>query len=76
MLRSMRSCMQVGLVSQEPTMFALSIRENIMMGKPGATESEVRAAAGAANATIFIDRLPNGLDTQVGNFPFHSHFCT
>jgi ATP-binding cassette, subfamily B (MDR/TAP), member 1 len=58
--------MQVGLVSQEPTLFATSIRENIAMGRPGATEQDVRAVAAAASALSFIDRLPAGLDTEVG----------
>ena len=57
---------QVGLVSQEPTLFALSIKENIKYGKEGATDAEVEAAAKAANAHNFISALPDGYDTQVG----------
>ena len=53
-------------MSQEPTLFATTVLENIAMGKPGATEEEVRAAAVAANAHIFIDRLPEGYATHVG----------
>ncbi|KAF8691347.1 hypothetical protein HU200_040478 [Digitaria exilis] len=57
---------QMGLVSQEPALFATSIRENILFGKEGATEEEVVAAAKAANAHNFILELPQGYDTQVG----------
>ncbi|OQU84543.1 hypothetical protein SORBI_3004G073600 [Sorghum bicolor] len=57
---------QMGLVSQEPALFATSIRENILFGKEDATEEEVVAAAKAANAHNFISQLPQGYDTQVG----------
>ncbi|KAF8691470.1 hypothetical protein HU200_040614 [Digitaria exilis] len=57
---------QMGLVSQEPALFAMSIRENILFGKEDATEEEVVAAAKAANAHDFISQLPQGYDTQVG----------
>ncbi|XP_066320143.1 putative multidrug resistance protein [Miscanthus floridulus] len=57
---------QMGLVSQEPALFATSIRENILLGKEDATEEEVVAAAKAANAHSFIAQLPQGYDTQVG----------
>mmetsp|Transcript_13373 Transcript_13373/g.23679 ORF Transcript_13373/g.23679 Transcript_13373/m.23679 type:complete len:1466 (-) Transcript_13373:839-5236(-) len=63
-LRWMRNI--IGLVSQEPTLFATTVYENIAMGKPGATREEVLAAAHAANAFVFIDRLPEKFDTQVG----------
>ena len=63
-LRWLRS--QIGLVSQEPTLFATSIRENIAFGKPGATEEEIESAARAANAHSFISRLPAGYNTHVG----------
>ena len=56
---------QMGLVSQEPSLFATSIRENILLGKEDATEEEVVAAAKAANAHSFIAQLPQGYDTQV-----------
>ncbi|CAN6237389.1 unnamed protein product [Urochloa humidicola] len=58
--------MQIGLVSQEPALFATSIRENILFGKEEATEDEVITAAKAANAHSFISQLPQGYDTQVG----------
>ncbi|KAJ9525246.1 hypothetical protein QJQ45_020777 [Haematococcus lacustris] len=57
---------QVGLVSQEPTLFATTIFANIAMGKEGATEAEVQAAAEAANAHTFISHQPKGYQTQVG----------
>ena len=57
---------QIGLVSQEPTLFATSIRENILFGKPDATEDEIVAAAKSANAHRFISALPDGYDTHVG----------
>ncbi|TVU43153.1 hypothetical protein EJB05_09596, partial [Eragrostis curvula] len=56
---------QIGLVSQEPTLFAMSIRENILFGKEDATTEEVIAAAKAANAHNFISQLPQGYETQV-----------
>lgn len=56
----------IGLVSQEPVLFALSIRENIAYGKSGATLEEIRMAAELANVANFIDKLPQGLDTMVG----------
>ena len=59
---------QVGLVSQEPTLFATSIRENILMGREGATEKEMQRAAEAANAHLFISKLPEGYRTQVRGF--------
>uniref|UniRef100_A0A0D9YNI3 ABC transmembrane type-1 domain-containing protein n=1 Tax=Oryza glumipatula TaxID=40148 RepID=A0A0D9YNI3_9ORYZ len=55
---------QMGLVSQEPALFATSIRENILFGKEEATAEEVVAAAKAANAHNFISQLPQGYDTQ------------
>eukprot|EP00388_Colpodella_angusta_P003891 GDKJ01013363.1.p1 GENE.GDKJ01013363.1~~GDKJ01013363.1.p1 ORF type:complete len:661 (+),score=123.41 GDKJ01013363.1:1-1983(+) len=56
----------VGIVAQEPKLFACSIKENITMGKPDATEVEVVAAAKAANAHDFIMQFPNGYETDVG----------
>ncbi|GIL45935.1 hypothetical protein Vafri_3054 [Volvox africanus] len=57
---------QVGLVSQEPTLFATTIFENIAIGLPGASAEQVEAAARAANAHTFINNLPQGYETQVG----------
>ena len=57
---------RIGLVSQEPVIFAASAAENIAYGKPGASEAEIRAAADAAYATEFIDRLPDGFQSFLG----------
>ncbi|KAK6928923.1 ABC transporter type 1, transmembrane domain [Dillenia turbinata] len=57
---------QIGLVAQEPILFATTIRENIAYGKEGATDEEIRKAVELANAAKFIDKLPKGLDTMVG----------
>jgi ATP-binding cassette, subfamily B, bacterial len=56
----------VGLVSQESFLFNGSVRENLRMGKSDATDDELLRAAEAANARIFIDRMPQGLDSVVG----------
>ncbi|XP_047308241.1 ABC transporter B family member 4-like [Impatiens glandulifera] len=57
---------RIGLVSQEPILFTSSIRDNIAYGKENATVEEIKAAAELANAAKFIDKLPQGLDTMVG----------
>ncbi|XP_039141978.1 putative multidrug resistance protein [Dioscorea cayenensis subsp. rotundata] len=57
---------QMGLVSQEPALFATSIKENILFGKEDASMDEVVAAAKASNAHNFISQLPQGYDTHVG----------
>lgn len=57
---------QIAYVPQEALLFHRSIRENIAYGRPDATEEQVRTAAAQANALEFIDRLPQGLDTMVG----------
>lgn len=49
---------KIGLVSQEPVLFASSIKDNIAYGKDGATIEEIRAATELANAAKFIDKLP------------------
>lgn len=56
---------QIGMVGQEPVLFATSILENVMMGKENATTKEAVAACIAANAHNFISDLPYGYDTQV-----------
>ncbi|MET1028540.1 MAG: ABC transporter transmembrane domain-containing protein [Dongiaceae bacterium] len=56
----------IGLVPQEPVIFGMSAWENIRYGRPGASDAEVRAAADAAYATEFLDRLPQGFDTHLG----------
>ncbi|VAH78656.1 unnamed protein product [Triticum turgidum subsp. durum] len=57
---------KIGLVSQEPLLFMTSIKYNITYGKEGATIEEIKRAAELANAANFIDKLPNGYDTMVG----------
>ena len=57
---------QVGLVLQEPFLFPFTIAENIAYGRPGATRQEIEAAARAANAHEFIERLDEGYDTVIG----------
>ncbi|HJP80944.1 MAG TPA: ABC transporter ATP-binding protein [Candidatus Saccharimonadales bacterium] len=57
---------QVAYVPQEPMLFHRSLRENIAYGKPGATDEEIREAAKQANALDFIDKLPEGFETMVG----------
>ena len=55
-----------GMVLQDTWLKAGTIRENIVMGKPDATDEEMIAAAKAAHAHSFIKRLPNGYDTKIG----------
>ncbi len=57
----------IGLVSQEPALFATTIRENIRVAKPEATDKEVEDAARQANAHGFISALQLGYDTHVGD---------
>lgn len=54
------------LVPQEPVIFSTDIRENIGFGRPNATDEQIAAAAEAAAATEFIDRLADGYDTHLG----------
>ena len=56
---------QVGMLGQEPALFATSIIENVMMGKENTTKKEAIAACVAANAHRFITDLPLGYNTQV-----------
>ncbi|HEX4085110.1 MAG TPA: ABC transporter ATP-binding protein [Chthoniobacteraceae bacterium] len=56
----------IGMVTQESFLFNGSIRENLRLGKPDATPGEMLAALDAANAREFVDRMPKGLDTVVG----------
>ncbi|KAL1258660.1 hypothetical protein QQF64_009237 [Cirrhinus molitorella] len=57
---------KISVVSQEPVLFARSVRENIKYGKENASDEEVRAAAKQANADDFINSLPKGYDTDAG----------
>lgn len=58
---------QMGLVSQEPVLFATSIKENILFGNEGGSMDDVQKAAIAANAHDFILKLPDAYETQVRN---------
>jgi len=57
---------RIGLVPQDPVIFAASAAENIRYGRPDASDADVRAAAEAAYALEFIERLPGGLASQLG----------
>jgi len=63
-IRALRE--QIGMVTQESFLFNGTIRENLQIGKPDATDEELLEAAAAANARSFIDRLPQGLNSLVG----------
>jgi ATP-binding cassette, subfamily B, bacterial len=56
----------IAYVPQEPLLFHRSLRENIAYGKPDATDEEVKEAARRAHAAEFIEKLPNGYATEVG----------
>jgi ATP-binding cassette subfamily B protein len=57
---------RIALVPQEPAIFAANVTENVRYGRPDATDAEVRRACDAAFATEFIERLPEGFDTYLG----------
>ena len=57
---------RIGLVPQEPVIFSHSAMDNIRYGQPAASDAAVRAAAEAAFAAEFLDRLPEGLQTPLG----------
>jgi ATP-binding cassette subfamily B protein len=63
-VESLRS--QIGIVLQDTTLFAATVRENVAFGRPDASDEEVRAAARAASAHEFIQALPEGYDAPVG----------
>ncbi len=56
----------IALVPQDPVIFAASVAENVRYGRPGASMQDVRAACEAAQATEFIERLPQGFDAELG----------
>ncbi len=64
-LRDLRS--QIAVVLQEPILLPTTIAENIAYGRPKASREEIESAARSANADVFIRRLPQGYDTQVGD---------
>lgn len=57
---------QISIVLQDVFLFHGTVRDNILFGQPGAGESEMREAAQVANAVEFIDKLPDGYDTMIG----------
>ncbi len=57
---------RLALVPQDPVMFAASVRENVRYGRPAASDAEVQEACAAAYASEFIERLPEGMDTFLG----------
>jgi ATP-binding cassette subfamily B protein len=57
---------QIAVVTDDPFLFSATVRENIAYARPEATEDEVRAAARRAQADGFIERLPDGYETRVG----------
>ncbi|MCA9837631.1 MAG: ABC transporter ATP-binding protein [Trueperaceae bacterium] len=63
-VKSLRS--HISIVLQTPVLFSGSVRQNILYGKPSASEEELIAAAKAANAYDFIENLPKGFDSEVG----------
>lgn len=63
-LKSLRK--NIGLVSQDVFLFHGSVRENLLYGKPDATEEELVDAASRAEAMEFIEKLPEGMDTVIG----------
>jgi ATP-binding cassette subfamily B protein/subfamily B ATP-binding cassette protein MsbA len=63
-LRSLRD--QIALVLQDPFLFPTSVAENISLGRPDASREQIAAAARAANADTFIEHLPDGYDSLVG----------
>lgn len=66
MLRQSELRRHIAYVPQEPILFHRSLRDNISYGKPNASDDEILRAAKSANALEFIEKLPNGLDTIVG----------
>jgi ATP-binding cassette subfamily B protein len=57
---------RMAVVPQEPAIFAASVRENVLYGRPDAPDEDVRAACGAAYAAGFVEALPEGYDTLLG----------
>ncbi|HXV04075.1 MAG TPA: ABC transporter ATP-binding protein, partial [Gaiellaceae bacterium] len=57
---------EIGIVAQDPFLFSATVRENIAFGEPDATDQEIRQAARLAQAAEFIEALPEGYDTVIG----------
>lgn len=56
----------IGMVAQEPMLFSGSVRENVLYGRPEASDEEVQEALNAANALEFVEQFPDGMDTLIG----------
>jgi ATP-binding cassette subfamily B protein len=63
-LASLRA--EIGVISQDPFLFSATVRENIAFGTPDATDADVEQAARLAQAHEFIEKLPDGYDTVIG----------
>jgi ATP-binding cassette subfamily B protein len=63
-LQSLRR--EIGIVSQDPFLFSATVRENISFGRPDATDADIARAASLAQAHEFIERLPDGYETVIG----------
>jgi ATP-binding cassette, subfamily B, bacterial MsbA len=63
-LASLRA--RIGLVTQDVVLFDDTVRRNVAYGRPEVADTDVRDALAAANAIVFVDALPDGLDTRVG----------
>ncbi len=59
---------QIAMVTQEPFLFDATIEENILYGRPDGDDAEMQAAARAAHVDEFVDQLPDGYRTEVGEF--------
>jgi ABC-type multidrug transport system fused ATPase/permease subunit len=57
---------EIGIVAQDPFLFSATVRENIAFGRPDATDAQVEEAARLAQAAEFIEELPDGYDTVIG----------
>jgi ATP-binding cassette subfamily B protein len=57
---------EIGVIAQDPFLFSATVRENIAFGRPGATDEEIERAARLAQAHEFIEQLPDGYDTLIG----------
>jgi ABC-type multidrug transport system fused ATPase/permease subunit len=63
-LRALRR--EIGVIAQDPFLFSASVRENLAFGRPEANDDEIREAAKLAQAHEFVERLPDGYDTVIG----------
>jgi ABC-type multidrug transport system fused ATPase/permease subunit len=63
-LESLRS--EIGIIAQDPFLFSATVRENLSFGRPNATDEEIVEAARLAQAHDFIERLPDGYETVIG----------